>query len=367
METVHVNTEARSYDAVIEPGVLRTRAGELVRAALPDVKKLFCITVPKVRRQHSSKLVEALQSAQFDTQVIEMPDGERYKRLSTVEELAEKMIKAGADRSCAMVALGGGVVGDVAGFLASIYMRGIPCVQVPTTFLAQVDSSVGGKTGVDLRTGKNLIGTFHQPMLVLIDPEVLTTLPERDYRAGLFESLKAGIIADARLYRYMEEERDTILQRDANVLQHLIAESVRIKADVVSKDERESGLRRILNFGHTIGHALEAETEYKHFLHGEAVAWGMIAATMISVGLQKCSSEVAQRVISSILAYASLPPVDVKPRNILKRLGQDKKTVGGKVHFILPIDIGHVEIESAVPERAILQSIEELRFMSNLS
>ncbi len=366
MEPLRINTEGRSYDAVIEPGVLRA-AGKYLRAVMPDAKSVFCITVPRVRRQHSSRLVESLKVEGFEVQVLEMPDGERYKRFSTVDDLAEKLVKAGADRSSIIVALGGGVVGDVAGFLASIYMRGIRYAQVPTTFLAQVDSSVGGKTGVDLRAGKNLVGTFYQPYLVLIDPEVLSTLPERDYRAGLFESLKAGVIRDANLFDFMEEHRDRILGRDAASLQRLIADSVRIKADVVSQDEREAGLRRILNFGHTIGHALEAETEYKHFLHGEAVAWGMIAATMIAVGMQKTSSIVAQRIISSVLAYASLPPVDIKPRNILRRLGQDKKTVQGKVHFVLPVEIGRVEIESKVPERAILQSIEELRLMSHLS
>jgi 3-dehydroquinate synthase len=202
---------------------------------------------------------------------------------------------------------------------------------------------------------------------VLIDPEVLTTLPERDFRAGLFESLKAGVICSNEVFSFMEANRDPILRREPEALQWLIAESVRIKAEVVAKDERESGLRRILNFGHTIGHALEAETDYKHFLHGEAVAWGMIASTMISVGLQKTSSLVAQRILSSILALAALPAVEVRSRNILKRLAQDKKTVDGKVHFILPIEIGKVEIVSDVPERAILQSVEELRMMSHLA
>jgi 3-dehydroquinate synthase len=240
-------------------------------------------------------------------------------------------------------------------------------VQIPTTFLAQVDSSVGGKTGVDLKAGKNLVGTFSQPHVVLIDPEVLTTLPERDFRAGLFESLKAGVICSNDVFSFMESNRDRILRREPEALEWLIAESVRIKAEVVCKDEREAGLRRILNFGHTIGHALEAETDYKHFLHGEAVAWGMIASTMIAVGLQMTTSLVAQRILSSILALAALPPVDVRSRNVLKRLGQDKKTVDGKVHFVLPVEIGKVEIVNDVPERAILQSVEELRMMSHLA
>jgi 3-dehydroquinate synthase len=366
LKRLSINTAPRAYEAIIEPGLLRS-AGTLLREVVPDAKQIFCVTVGKVRRQHSPRLIESLKAAEFETHVVEMLDGERYKRLSTVDDLAEKLVKAGADRNAVILALGGGVVGDVAGFLASVYMRGVRFVQVPTTFLAQVDSSIGGKTGVDLKAGKNLVGTFSQPHVVLIDPEVLSTLPERDYRAGLFESLKAGVICSAELFHFMEEHRDAILRREGEALQRLITESLQIKADVVGRDEREAGVRRILNFGHTIGHALEAETDYKHFLHGEAVAWGMIAATMIAVGLQKASSLVAQRIISTILAYAALPPVEVKPRNILRRLGQDKKTIDGKVHFILPVEIGKVEIVSEVPDRAILQSVEELRLMSHLS
>ena len=350
----------------MEAGVLAS-AGRHLRALMPDATRIFCITVPRVRKHHAARLTDSLKSEGFDVHIVEMEDGERFKRLSTVEELSDKLVKSGADRSSVIVALGGGVVGDVAGFLASIYMRGIRYAQIPTTFLAQVDSSVGGKTGVDLRAGKNLVGTFYQPHVVLIDPEVLTTLPERDFRSGLFESLKAGVIRDAKVFEFMERERERILARDAEALRWLITESVRIKAEVVSQDEREGGLRRILNFGHTIGHALEAETDYKQFLHGEAVAWGMIAASMIAVGMQLTSASVAQRIISNILAYASLPPVTSKPRGVLRRIAQDKKTVQGKTHFILPIEIGKVQIESGVPERAILQSIEEIRLMSHLS
>jgi 3-dehydroquinate synthase len=366
LQRLDIHTEQRSYQAIIEPGLLRM-AGALLRETLPDARKIFCITVGKVRRLHGPALAESIRAAGFEYSLIEMLDGERYKRLSTVDSLAEKLVKAGADRHSVVVVLGGGVVGDVGGFLASIYMRGIPCVQIPTTFLAQVDSSVGGKTGVDLKAGKNLLGTFSQPHAVLIDPEVLSTLPERDFRAGLFESLKAGVISSPEVFDFMEHNRDRILRREPEALQWLVAESVRIKADVVNQDEREAGLRRILNFGHTIGHALEAETDYKHFLHGEAVAWGMIAATMIAVGMQKTGLDAAQRIISSVLALAALPPVDVKSRNILKRLGQDKKTIHGKVHFILPLEIGKVEIVDDVPDRAILQSVEELRMMSHLS
>jgi 3-dehydroquinate synthase len=210
-----------------------------------------------------------------------LPPGEKYKTMASVERLAREMLRAGADRGSLVIAFGGGIVGDVGGFLAAVFMRGIPYVQVPTTFLSQVDSSVGGKTGVNLPEGKNLVGSFHQPRAVFADIGVLGTLPERELRAGLMESVKAGIIRDRALVRFMEENAPAIIGRDAKALERVIAASIRMKAGVVNKDERETGLRMILNFGHTVGHALEQATRYKALLHGEAVAWGMIAALHI--------------------------------------------------------------------------------------
>lgn len=300
----------------------------------------------------------------FECVFLEMPDGERYKTFKTVEDLSRKMVKAGADRKAVVLALGGGVVGDTAGFMASIYMRGVDVVQIPTTLLAQVDASLGGKTGVDLPEGKNLIGTFHHPRAVLIDPEVLTTLPDREFRAGLYEILKCGLIRRREIFDYMEQNREKVLQRDPEALEWLITAAVQVKADVVAADEKEGDLRRILNFGHTIGHALEAETGYKHFLHGEAVAWGMVAASMLAVAMQKTSPETAQKIIASILAYASLPKVESRGKKIVKRLGSDKKTLDGVVHFILPTELGTVEIVKDVPEKAIVQAVEELRYLS---
>ncbi len=339
-------------------------AGAYVRELLPNSKRFFTITVPPVRKVLGKTLQQSFESAGLEHHFVEMADGERRKTLSTIEELGGKLVKLGADRSSAIIALGGGVVGDVAGFLASIYMRGIHYVQAPTTFLAQVDSSVGGKTGVNLTAGKNLMGTFKQPRLVLIDPEALLTLPDREYRSGLYEALKYGIIRNPRIFEFMEENREKILARDPVTLEWLIAECVRVKASVVSEDEKDFGVRRILNLGHTIGHALEAESGYGTFLHGEAVAWGMVAASMISVGMQKTDTRTAQRIISAILAYAPLPKVSVRSKAVAKRIGQDKKTVDNKVHFILPVEIGRVEIETDVPERAVIQSIEELRYLS---
>jgi 3-dehydroquinate synthase len=360
---VSIETKSQAYDALIESGVLRS-AGVYINELLSNVQRFYIVTVPKLRKMYGKYLSDSFKSLKLEHHFVEMPDGERRKNLATIEAAGARMVKLGADRNSVVVALGGGVVGDMAGFLASIYMRGISFVQVPTTLLAQIDSSVGGKTGVNLDEGKNLLGTFLQPKLVIIDPGVLRSLPEREYRSGLFEALKAGIIRDARIFEFMEQNRDRILARDSAALEWLIAECVRVKAAVVSADEQEHGLRRILNLGHTIGHALEAETAYKHFMHGEAVAWGMIAAAMIAVGLQLTDARTGQRIISAVFSYAPLPKVDVRPKAVVKRLTRDKKTVDGKIHFILPREIGKVDIMTDVPERAVLQAVEELRYLS---
>jgi 3-dehydroquinate synthase len=237
-------------------------------------------------------------------------------------------------------------------------------VQIPTTLLAQVDASVGGKTGVNLRDGKNLIGRFHQPRAVLTDPNVLTTLPEREFRSGLYESLKCGVISSPEIFTRLEESRDPILQRDIPALEWLITESVKCKAGIVTVDEKEGDLRRVLNFGHTIGHALEAETGYKHFLHGEAVAWGMVASAMIAAAMQKTDSDTARRIISTVLALATLPRVEPRGKRVFRRLKTDKKTTNGVVHYVLPTRIGAAEIVSEVPDGAVVQAIEELRYLS---
>jgi 3-dehydroquinate synthase len=274
------------------------------------------------------------------------------------------MVKLGAERLSIVVALGGGVVGDVAGFLASSFMRGIPVVQIPTTLVAQVDSAIGGKTGVNLVSGKNLMGAFHQPLAVLADPDVLSTLPDREFRSGLFESMKYGVIRNRQIFDLLETHRDALLRRDPELLEQLIVECVRVKADVVSADERENGERKILNFGHTVGHALESATNYKHFLHGEAVGWGMIAAAVIGESVGVTESDTAQRIIAMVLAYGSLPTVDVGTRRILKLLQSDKKTMGGVPHFVLATGIGKVEVVNTVPESAVVKSVDEIKRLS---
>jgi len=360
---IPVHTPSRSYEVLVERGLLRSAAAAL-SLTVPLDWRVFVVTQAPVRKHWGGVLRRSFSDAGREVEVIEMPDGECSKTLSQLEKLASKLVSRGADRQSVILALGGGVVGDVAGFLASVFMRGIPVVQIPTTLVAQVDSAIGGKTGVNLKSGKNLLGTFHQPLAVLADPDVLATLPEREYRSGLFEAMKYGVIRNPAIFELMEANRDALLGRDGALLETLITECIRVKADVVSADERESGERRILNFGHTIGHALEAETDYKQFLHGEAVGWGMIAATMIGAGMQITDPLAAQRIIGLVRAYAPLPRVDVNSEGIAKRLLSDKKTVGGVPHFILPTSIGTVEVVNTVPAQAVIQAVEEIKKLS---
>ena len=363
MAQVTIHVPPRPYQARIENGLL-TRAGALLAELLPQSSRIFVLTVAPVYRRWGAKLLRSLKASGFKTQVLQMPNGETAKRLETVETLAEKLARLGADRKAVIVALGGGVVGDVGGLLASLYMRGIELVQVPTTVLAQVDASVGGKTAVNLAAGKNLLGTFHHPRVVLIDPGVLSTLPNREFRAGLYEALKCGIIGDVELFLRFEQNRDQILKRDPLELEWLIAASVKLKAEVVSADEREGGLRRVLNLGHTIGHALEAETGYGQLLHGEAVAWGMIAASHIARTVGRTDSVTAGRIADAVLSLGRLPEVKVNTRKVLARLQTDKKTQDSVVHFVLPREIGKVEVVNDVPERAISDAMEEIRRLS---
>lgn len=353
MPSFRVATAAHTYDAVIERGVLR-RAASFIPAR---AGKVFVVTTEDVWRLHGAKLENALGSRRAT--VLFFPGGEDRKRMSEVETLAEQMVAAGGDRTSVVVAFGGGIVTDLGGFLAAIFMRGIPVLQIPTTLLAQVDAAVGGKTGTNLVSGKNLIGAFHQPLAVLIDPGVIETLPDREYRAGLYEIIKCGVIRDADLFRVFETGRDRILNRSHDILEHIVAAAVRIKAEVVSADERESDLRRILNFGHTIGHTLEAETAYVRFLHGEAVAFGMVAAARLGVSAAGFPEAEAERLADLVNLYGPIPRLDgILPERLFARLASDKKTLQGKVHFVLPVSIGTVKVVSGVPEPAVMSAID---------
>ncbi len=375
MSRVTIALPPRPYDAVIENGILQ-RSGETLRdlfnvrfnVAVGDSpakhSSLFVITVPPVRRKWAQKLLGSLSAAGFTAKIVEMPNGERHKKLATVEKLCEQLSRVGADRNSVVIAFGGGVVGDVTGLVASLYMRGIDLVQIPTTVLAQVDASIGGKTGVNLRAGKNLVGTFHHPSVVLIDPAVLSTLPEREFRAGLYEALKCGVIGKPELFRALETVDIKKLRRDPVKLEWIITESVKLKAEVVSSDEREHGLRRVLNLGHTIGHALEAQSGYRHFLHGEAVAWGMIASAKIASTMDLIENTGAARITDATRALGPLPKVQSRSRDILRLLKSDKKTRNGVVHFVLPREIGKVEIRNNVPEQVVIEAVDELRRLS---
>jgi 3-dehydroquinate synthase len=364
MSTVRVEIRPRPYEVRIEHGLLKDSGAAIAQWRGGRKGRVFVVTVAPVRKLWGGKLRESLTRAGLDAHFLEIGDGERSKTLGTVQRLAGSMVRGGADRHAALLAFGGGVVGDVTGLLASVYMRGIDLVQFPTTLLAQLDAAVGGKNGVNLAAGKNLIGTIHQPLGVLIDPELLKTLPEREYRAGLYEALKCGVIRDPAIFAFMEKKREAILARDREALEWLITACVRVKAEVVAADEREEGLRRILNFGHTLGHALEAETAYKTFLHGEAVGWGMVGAALIAAALRRTETTVTQRIGSAVMAYGPLPRVTVRSRAVARRMRSDKKTLGGKIHFILPRKIGEVEVADDVPESAVLEAIEDLRYLS---
>jgi len=363
MTRVKIATQPRSYEALIENGLLET-AGQRLRELAGGRESAFVLTVPPVQRKWGKKLLASLAAAGFRAKLVAMPDGEQNKRLATVEKLAEQLIRLGADRDAVLIAFGGGVAGDVTGLLASLYMRGVDVVQIPTTVLAQVDASIGGKTGVNLRSGKNLLGTFHQPLTVLIDPAVLSTLPEREFQSGLYEALKCGVIGRPELFDRLEKTGVRALRRNGGELEWIIAKAVKLKAEVVSADERESGLRRVLNFGHTIGHALEAESHYRRFLHGEAVAWGMIAAASIAAAMGKCEPQTADRITNAVRAMGPLPKVNAHPREIIRLLRSDKKVKDGLVHFVLPRKIGKVEIVNDVPEKVVTDSVNELRRMS---
>ncbi len=312
-------------------------------------RRIFVLTSPAIWSLWGSRLLAAFPASAQPT-VLFLPAGERFKRLAQVERLAGELASSGADRASLLIAFGGGIVGDLGGFLAAIYMRGIECVQVPTTVLAQVDSSVGGKTGVNLVSGKNLIGSFHHPAAVFADIDVLQTLPEREVRAGLFESVKAGIIRDPALFRFMERNAATILAREPAALSRVIAASIRMKAEVVGIDERESGLRMILNFGHTLGHAIEAATGYRRLLHGEAIAWGMLAALRIALQRGTITAAQAARMEQTILAYGPLPPFRASVERLLDAAGRDKKNRAGTRRFVLPKGIGDAVVVEDVTD-----------------
>jgi 3-dehydroquinate synthase len=361
MKTVEVKLADRSYPILIESGCL-DRAGQVARRALGEkARQAVIISNPTVDRLFGDRVRRTFQSAGFRTHRLLLGDGERFKTLKTAQSLYSKLIEKRMERSDVIVALGGGVIGDVAGFVAATYLRGIRLIQVPTTLLAQIDSSVGGKTAVNHPLGKNLIGVFHQPSLVVIDPEVLSTLPPREMQAGLYEAVKYGVIEDSALFYRIEREVDRLKRFDSNELTHLIGRSCEIKARVVRVDEREQGLRRILNFGHTVGHAIEAVTHYRRFLHGEAVGHGMRAASRIAESIGLLGKDQRNAIETTIKRIGRLPGTkSLAIGDIMSAMQHDKKAEAGHLTFVLPVEIGRVVVRSDVPLRVVRSALRDL-------
>ena len=352
MPSFRVAAADHAYTVAVERGIV----GSAVNYLPAKSGKVFVVSTEDVWRHKGDSLAQAFRGRPHE--ILFLPGTEEQKRLEPLEALAETMVERGGDRSSVVVAFGGGIVNDMAGFLAAIFMRGIPVVQVPTTLLAQVDASIGGKTAVNLRSGKNMIGSFHPPAAVLIDPAVLDTLPEREFRSGLWEIVKAGIIRETALFDYLSAHSADVLARRPEALDHIITESVRMKVEVVSTDERDGDIRRILNFGHTFGHALETETAYKRLVHGEAVGFGMRAATWLGEKAGYCTAAEAARIQELIRLYGPIPPLDgIDADRLVTLLVHDKKTIQGKVNFVLPVKVGEVAVVSEVDPAMVRQAI----------
>jgi 3-dehydroquinate synthase len=344
---IQVETASASYRVFIGQGLLESLLPRIHRALGRKPQRIFVLTSPIIWALWSKNFLSSFGREAPPT-ILFLPPGETKKNLRSVEVLVREMAAAGADRSSLLIAFGGGIVGDLGGFLAAIYMRGIDYVGVPTTLLSQVDSSVGGKTGVNLPEGKNLVGCFHHPRAVFADVLTLQTLSDRELRAGLFESIKAGIIRDARLFAYMEKNSSALLGRDPKALEHVIAASVRMKAAVVGEDERESGVRMILNLGHTLGHALESATRYRKFLHGESVGLGMIAALEIGRRRATVTDAQADRITCLIDQYGPFPYASLAPAQLIAASARDKKHSAGVHRFVLPVGIGDAAVVNDV-------------------
>ncbi len=354
---IDVPTPSRTYVVTIADGALEEVPRLLDQARAPA--RRFIVSSPLVWRLHGTQLVRAVR----DAEPLLVPDGERFKQLPTVTRIYDALVRANADRATTLITFGGGVIGDMAGFAAATYLRGIALVHVPTTLLAQVDSAIGGKVGVNHPQGKNLIGAFYQPHAVVIDPLVLGTLPRREFRAGLYEVIKYGMTSSAALFDRVAKERKAIFARAPDVLTAIIAESCRIKAAVVVADEREAGPRRILNFGHTAGHALEAVTKYRRFRHGEAVGYGMVVAAELARARGALAETDRQALADVIASLGPLPPIaDISSAQMLEAMQHDKKMVAGTLHFVLPTTIGATTIVDDVSEKEIRAALKQVGF-----
>ena len=366
MKDIFVKLGVDSYNIKIGQGIIRqvdSLIPKLITDLLPNnIKhnKAVIITDENVAKLYLDILTDRLSKCGFSVKQVSIVPGEDQKNFSTAEKLYEAFFDHKMDRKSFVIALGGGVVGDLSGFAASTFMRGIPYIQIPTTLLAQVDSSVGGKTGVNHPRGKNMVGSFYQPKGVFIDTDTLTTLPKAELVAGLVEVIKYGVIRSKTLFEYIESSLSNILELKEDALEHIVFNSCRIKAEVVEEDEKENGIRAILNYGHTIGHAIEALTGYRKYRHGEAVGIGMVYASKIAkeMGLVDDSAINSQRCLLEKLGLATTV-TDINTTQIVEKLYQDKKTIGGKLRFVLPVQIGEVVISDNVPEDIIYKILND--------
>jgi len=355
MSSIEVKTASRSYSITLASGALDSMGTLFDELRLPT--RRFVVSSPLVWKLHGERFGRAMPAAE----PILVPDGERSKRLHTVSRVYDALVRAQADRASTLITFGGGVIGDLAGFAAASYLRGISLVHVPTTLLAQVDSSIGGKVGVNHQLGKNLIGAFYQPHAVVVDPSVLSTLPRREFRAGLYEVVKYGTTSSPSLFERIRRDRDAIFKREPAALTAIIAESCRIKAEVVSADERESGLRRILNFGHTAGHALESVTKYRRYRHGEAVGYGMLVAAELAAARGALARADQVALADMIASLGPLPPIaDVSAAELLDSMKHDKKVIAGRLHFVLPTSIGSTAIVDDVSSEELRSSLQRV-------
>lgn len=357
MPRIKVDLAEKSYEIVIESGLLEKAGSEIANVCRG--RRVMIVTEPKVGELYLDKVIDSLKSAGFEVNSANVPGGEENKTLEVVASLYEELLNAHIDRSGVLITLGGGVVGDTGGFAAATYMRGIDFVHIPTTLLAQVDASIGGKVGVDLPRGKNLVGAFHQPKLVLIDPNVLKTLPRRELISGLAEVIKHGIIADRNLFEFLQANTDAVLNLENAAIERVILDSCRVKAKVVMQDEKESGLRAILNYGHTVGHGIEAAGGFSRYTHGEAIAIGMVTAALIAEDKGITGADTPKHIAKTISSFGlpHKPDETISADAIIEAMAYDKKSRAGKLRFILPKKIGEVIISDTVTESDVINAL----------
>lgn len=359
MAIVKVNLGERSYEIVIKSGIL-SQIGEEVRS-ITTSQTVLVVTEPTVAPLYLKPVIDSLTAAGFNAFDAVIPGGECNKTLDTVAALYERMLDIRMDRTSTLLTLGGGVTGDIGGFAAATYLRGINFVQIPTTLLAQVDASIGGKVGVDLPRGKNLVGAFHQPQRVLIDPDVLATLPRPDFASGLAEMIKHGIISDQVLFDDLRSNADALLRRDRATLEDAIAKSCKVKAEIVAQDETEAGRRALLNYGHTVGHGIESATGFAKYSHGQAVAIGMVTAALIAE-MKGLADEGITETIAGLLSMVELPVTpddDLDIDAVIHAMSYDKKIASGRLRFVLPKRIGELIITDTVTNTDVISAIQE--------